>query len=101
MEAKEYVVGLARPILAVGHHTAFIAEQGVTGCEACSEFASMPFEHVVLELSGYGPFEASCILPQANECPRCNAAIVEATLVCRGAERKSRRNLIGLRQTLQ
>src|SRR5919197_3764915 len=68
-------------VLAVGHHTAFVAEQELTGCQACDELASVPFSSLVLELSGVSPSEAACILPRPNECPRCKAKIVEATLV--------------------
>jgi len=68
-------------VLAVGHHTAFIAEQELTSCQACDELASVPFSSLVLELSGVSPSEAACILPRPNECPRCKAKVVETTLV--------------------
>jgi hypothetical protein len=84
METRGYVVAIEKPVVAVGHHTAFVAEQELSGCEACTESASIPFEAVVLELTGYNPSEATCILPQPSECPRCSASIVENTRVYRG-----------------
>ena len=81
MKTKQDAVCYDRVILAIGHHTAFIAEQELTGCQACDELASVPFSFVVLELSGFNPSEATCILPRPNECPRCRARVVETTLV--------------------
>ena len=81
MNSREYTVGYDQLVLAVGHHTAFIAEQELSGCQACDELASVPFSSLVLELSGFSSSDAVCILPRPNECPRCKTRVLETTLV--------------------
>jgi hypothetical protein len=89
METMGNIASLQKSVVAVGHHTAFIAEHTLSGCEACTPLASVPFETIVLEMGGYNPSETTCILPQPNECPQCSASVMETTLVYRERARKA------------
>ena len=83
MEIRNSMIVHEQPIVAIGHHTTFLAEQTLTGCAACDERASIPFGSLVLDLTGYDPSDAACILPRAGQCPSCRAEMFEMTLVRR------------------
>jgi hypothetical protein len=83
MEIWNSMIVHEQPVVAIGHHTTFLAEQTLSGCEACDELASVPFGSLVLDFTGYDPADATCILPRVGECPCCRADIFETTLVRR------------------
>jgi hypothetical protein len=69
-------------------HVALIRDQEVresqrfiSGCEACSLDATLPFDYLLDELLGYDPSSTEYLMYRTAVCPSCSQAITEKTLV--------------------
>jgi hypothetical protein len=88
----------ARELIVVGEASLLKAQRHVTGCAACSELASRPFESVLSDVLE-DPHTAGYILGTPGFCPRCASPIMESTLVSfendpQGATRADETNLV-------
>jgi len=69
-------------------HVALVRDQEVretqsfiSGCEACSPNATLPFDYLLDELLGCDPSSTEYLMYRTAVCPSCNHAITEKTLV--------------------
>jgi hypothetical protein len=57
------------------------AQRMITGCEACSETAEIPFVVVLDQLTDSDPTATDYVLQMPGRCLQCGAQIYEKTLV--------------------
>jgi hypothetical protein len=57
------------------------AQRVISGCEACSETAELPFDNVLDRLTGSDPSVTDYVLGVPARCLQCGAPITEKTLV--------------------
>ena len=67
-------------LIAVGEASLLKAQEQITGCQACTGFASRPFQSVLAQLLENGG-ATEYFLCSPVECPRCASPILETTLV--------------------
>lgn len=53
----------------------------ISGCEACSPLAQVPFESVLDRVSGNDPLATQYVIADDARCPRCRRRLHESTLV--------------------
>jgi hypothetical protein len=68
-------------VVAVSKESLYMAQQLVTGCEACDSKASRSFSSVLDDVMGRTDRLTNYIVCEPANCTRCGAAIVETTLV--------------------
>jgi hypothetical protein len=68
-------------VVAVSKDSLYMAQQFVTGCEACDPKASRSFSSVLDEVMGRTDRLTNYIVCEPANCAHCGAAIVETTLV--------------------
>ena len=61
--------------------TVFGAEYHLSGCENCTEAASIPFDYLLDALTGCDPRLTEYLMSRLAQCPRCLGGINEKTLV--------------------
>src|SRR5579862_6096774 len=71
-------------VIAASHDSIYIAEQLITGCEACDPTANRLFTGVLDKITKRTDGLADYILCEAAKCPKCAATILESTLVSLG-----------------
>ena len=59
----------------------FGAEGWVSGCERCTESASIPFDYLLDALTGCDPRLTEYLMSRIAQCPHCGGEINEKTLV--------------------
>ncbi len=59
----------------------FGAEGWVSGCERCTEAASIPFDYLLDALTGCDPRLTEYLMSRIAQCPHCGGEINEKTLV--------------------
>jgi hypothetical protein len=70
-------------LLTVSREQSELAASEVSGCEACSESAQIPFDWILADaMNRLGMFEF--VLAEPVRCPLCHAPVSEKTLVDRG-----------------
>jgi hypothetical protein len=57
------------------------AQSVLSGCEACSDTAELPFDYILDQLTGNDPAVTDYVLERPALCLQCGAAIDEKTLV--------------------
>jgi DNA-binding NarL/FixJ family response regulator len=57
------------------------AERMILSCEGCNPDAQISFDEILDQLTGSDPSVTDYILKQPGNCPKCDAAITEKTLV--------------------
>ena len=57
------------------------AQSVLSGCEACSDTAQLPFDYILDELTGYDPSVTDYILEMPATCSECGATMNAKTLV--------------------
>jgi hypothetical protein len=57
------------------------SQRFISGCEACSPNATLPFDYLLDELLGCEPSSTEYLMYRTAVCPHCNQAITEKTLV--------------------
>jgi hypothetical protein len=67
-------------VIAVGEASLLLAQQRVSGCEACSNSASLRFDALLRQVIGSRQ-ATEYFLGFSTQCPTCEAPIVENTLV--------------------
>jgi len=68
-------------VVAVSKDSLYLAQQLVTGCEACDSKASRSFSSVLDEVMGRTDRLMNYIVCDPTNCAQCGTAIVETTLV--------------------
>ncbi|HEY2382479.1 MAG TPA: hypothetical protein VGK48_14985 [Terriglobia bacterium] len=71
-------------VIATSRDSVYIAQQRVTGCEACDPTASRPFSGVLDEITKRNEVLTDYFLCEPAQCSRCSAPILESTLVSLG-----------------
>jgi hypothetical protein len=57
------------------------AQRVISGCEACSEDAEIPFDNILDRVTGSDPSVTDYVLQAPAKCLQCGAEINEKTLV--------------------
>ena len=82
MDANRYLSLLTElKVVAISKESLFIAQQLVTGCEACDPSASRTFSAVLDKATNRMDGVTDYILCEPAKCNQCGAGIVETTLV--------------------
>jgi hypothetical protein len=86
MDANRFLSLLPKiDVVAISKDSLFIAQQLVTGCEACDPNASVSFSTVLGEVTKRTDSVTDYIVCEPAKCGKCGAAIVETTLVALNA----------------
>ena len=56
-------------------------ERLLSGCQTCSDGAELPFDAILLRVTGDDPGITNYVLEHPANCPRCRSEITEKTLV--------------------
>src|SRR2546426_7816116 len=78
-------ISLGIELVTVGEESLLKAQKRITGCAACSGFASRPLQSVLGDLLGNGG-ATEYFLCFPLDCPRCACPILESTLVSIGEQ---------------
>ena len=68
-------------ILNVSAATKRKAAKFILSCEACSDDAEIPFDHVLDWVTGLDPTVTDYLLNEPAKCPKCRGDVTEKTLI--------------------
>ena len=68
-------------IVLINAATLHKAQSVLSGCEACSDTAELPFDYILDQLTGHDPSVTDYVLETLARCFQCGATINEKTLV--------------------
>jgi hypothetical protein len=57
------------------------AQDLMTGCERCADYAEIACDYLLDALTGSDPTKTEYLLPRPAHCPHCSAEVTEKTLV--------------------
>jgi hypothetical protein len=68
-------------VVLIGAATLQKAQRMISGCEACSETAEIPFDWILDRVTGSDPKITDYVLEVPARCLQCGASIYEKTLI--------------------